>query len=264
MEIKNNPLVSADPTKAYIKIFCLHHAGGSSFSYCMLNRFFPKWVQTVLIDLPGRGKRIREPCFTNIYDMVELIVEDIFFHAEDIPYAIFGHSMGALLAYLATKKLTESACESLPLHLFLSGYYGPSVEIKNDWYLLPDQEFIKKVSKLGGMQQEIAAEKELMDFFIPIMKADFQSLNSYKYTKAKPFDIPETIFVGNQDPFGMNQSISWQETTTQKIFVKEFNGGHFFVFDILYQLAEIISQTLIPSHVNKLSNIVEKFPKGDR
>lgn len=133
----------------------------------------------------------------------------------------------------------------MPVHLFFSGRQGPSIESKEkDWHLLPRQRFIERVIAYGGIPQAVAAEKDLMALFVPIMQADFQALSEYQYEKALPLDIPITVMIGLDEGITYDEALTWQEVTTQSVTIHQFPGDHFFLFDHLPEIGAIISRTL--------------------
>ncbi len=225
-------------------LFCLPFAGGSFYAYRDFEKYTADFIHVNAVDIPGHGRRMKEPLLFNIHD----ITEDIFNQIKDkiitLPYAIYGHSMGALLAYLLSEKILTRNLP-MPEHLFLSGRYAPSVPNKEkNWHLLSQEEFIQKVTGYGGIPAEVAAEKDLMDLFVPIMKADFQAHAEYRYNESEKLNIPITVFVGLNENITYSEALKWQDVTIQPVSVKQFSGGHFFIFEHLPEIGRIISQSL--------------------
>ncbi len=228
-----------------VKLFCLPFAGGSSYAYREFEQHISDFITVRFIDFPGHGKRMREPLLTNIHEMAD----DIFYQIRDDlnePYAIYGHSLGATVSYLLSKKIVGKDMPNQPFHLFLSGRAAPSVK-KEDrtFHLLPKEEFIDKVAEYGGIPELVLQEKELMDFFEPILRADFQAVETYKYEKTDLLDIPITALIGLNEKVTYDEALKWRETTTRDVSVKQFTGGHFFIFEHLAEIGRIISQTLM-------------------
>lgn len=229
-----------------ITLYCLPFAGGHTMSY---SDFQANVADTILIkplELPGRGKRIREPLLTNLEAMVDDVFQQIQSDLNGISYAIYGHSMGAILGYLLTKRILNAG-KPAPLHLFFSGREAPSV-VDNDppKHEFSKQEFINHINGLGGLPPEILEHTELMDFFEPILRADFQAIETYSYQPSSAFDIPITILHGLADKEVAYQDLlPWQQESNQPIAIKTFSGGHFFIFEQLSQLGQLFSRTLI-------------------
>jgi surfactin synthase thioesterase subunit len=224
-----------------MNLFCLPFAGGSSYHYREFQKFTASFIHIIPIELPGRGRRFSEPLLTDIHEMVEDVLIQI--RPElDKPYAIYGHSLGAKLGYLLTKRIINGNLPE-PLHLFLSGCEGPSIEPKErNRHLLPRKEFMEMLNRFEGTPVEVLENRELMDFFEPVIRADFQAVDTYVYNQSKPFDIPVTVMIGKNERFTPEGVMKWQDITTRKISVKEFPGGHFFLFNHLPKLGKIFSE----------------------
>jgi len=226
-----------------INLFCLPFAGGNSYSYQKLAQYKADFINIVALDLPGHGKRMGKPLLTDITEMAE----DMFYQMKDYlsePYAIYGHSMGAILGYVISQKIVHKEMIP-PVHLFVNGRQGPSVENKREvLHLLPKEEFIEKVLAYGGIPEMVAQEKDLMNLFVPIMRADFQAVETYTYKPAQPLNIPITVMIGLDEGITYEEALRWQEVTTRNISIKQFPGGHFFIFDHLPEIGRIISQAL--------------------
>jgi surfactin synthase thioesterase subunit len=229
-----------------ITLFCIPFAGGSSYSYCEFQRHADDTVRIEALDLPGRGKRFPEPLLTNLHDMAD----DVFVQIRDrlnSAYAIYGHSLGACIAYLLVKRIILEQCP-LPLHLFVSGREGPSVQGKEKHrHLLPQAEFIEVLKRFEGTTTEVLENQELMDLFGPVLRADIQALDTYIYKKSEPFDIPITVMRGSEENILRADALRWQDETTKKISLLEFNGGHFFIFRYAANICRILSQGVMTS-----------------
>jgi len=226
-----------------INLFCIPFAGGSSYSFREFERYMADFVKIVPIDLPGHGRKMKSPLLTNIHDITNVIFSEIKNELHK-PYAFYGHSMGALLAYLLTQKAVAEHI-NLPLSLFVSGHYSPNVPPKNKTvHLLPKEAFIQKISEYGGIPSEIIQEQDLMDLFIPIIRTDFQAVIEYIYQAEKPLDIPITVMIGSHDSTSYEEAVRWQDMTTQTISLRQFPGGHFFIFDYLPEISKIICRNL--------------------
>jgi surfactin synthase thioesterase subunit len=231
--------------QAKITLYCLPFAGGNALSYRDFQSHVSKEIQIMPLDLPGHGKRIKEPLLTEI----ETIVSDLFAQIKtDIkhqPYAIYGHSMGSLTGYLLSKHILSSGYPT-PRHLFFSGKNGPSKKSdKPDKHRLAKKDFLDNINELGGMPREILEHAELMDFFEPILRADFKAIETYFYQATSPMNIPITLLQGLTDQEVSESGLqAWQEETLQPISLKKFKGGHFFIFDHLPEMGQLFSHIL--------------------
>ena len=239
-----------------INIFCLPFAGGSKYSYNEYSNIVSDEIRLIPIEIPGRGSRIRETLCTDI----DHIVHDIFHQIKDRldePYAIYGHSMGALLGYLLTKQISRHAL-NFPKHLIFTGRKAPSVSNKKAFtYLLPKAEFVKELVVLGGSPAEVLDNEDLINFYEPIIRADFMAVENYKYEASPPLDIPITVMFGTEEDFTRAQAEAWQRETTTRLELIQFPGGHFFIYQYAKQIVEIITKTLSQYNNGISANVSE-------
>lgn len=225
-----------------IKIFCIPFAGGSQFSYLGYRKEAISNLELLLLDLPGRGKRLDEKCLTDIHAMTDDVFQNVVANIKE-PYAIYGHSMGGLIAFLLTKKIIKKGITP-PLKLYLTGRGGPSVIRKDEMkHTLPREAFIQTLKDLGGMDH-ILADHSLIEFFEPILRADLQAAERYQYTKEKPFDIPITVLIGEDEKITLEEASAWQAETTHPLTLKQLPGNHFFIFQHEKEIMEMIFREL--------------------
>ena len=222
-----------------MKIYFLPFAGGSEMSYNqIINKFVEDTITPIQCSLPGRGKRIGE----ELSDSVSALAQDVFRQIKTSlngdSFAVFGHSMGALLAVhlLSLLKISEFP---FPLHVFLSGRSGvikfpePPLICEMD-----SQYFKKKLNNLGGIPDEIMKDDDIMSFFEPIIRNDFRAIEYYLPISFHDLNLPVTVYFGDNDNFSADEANSWQRITGHKIDVKCFSGGHFFIFDYAEELVK--------------------------
>lgn len=230
-----------------INLFCLPFAGASKYSYTGFAKQFSPVINVIPIDLPGRGTRFKEDLLIDSAGMAKDIYNQIKGQLHS-PYAIYGHSMGTLLGYLVTQMIIENGMPQ-PLHLFFTGCGGPSLPRLKDGetarYLLPKKDFIFKLKEYGGSPDEILEDDTLMDFFEPILRADFQSIETYVHKENPLFNIPVFVAIGSEENVTEAEAMTWQNETAHKVELKIFQGKHFFIFDHERELAESIEENLI-------------------
>lgn len=224
-------------------VFCLPFAGGSGYSYNGLKKC-AKNVRMVPIEIPGRGKRIVEQLISDI----ELIADDVFMQIRNnlqSPYAIYGHSMGSIIAYLTAAKIADAALPK-PMHVFVSGRGGPVMEERDlPAYDLPRDQFISKLKELGGSLTDLLDDPDIVGHFEPILRADFKAIANYQYQQHDPLDIPITCFIGTNEGVTENEVQGWQRETSHPLEVVWFPGKHFFIFDHEQEIIGIIERTLL-------------------
>lgn len=226
-----------------INLIFLPFAGASFYAYRNFEKYLPGFIRPVTVDLPGRGNRMKEPALTDIHDMAR----DIFHQVSDslqTPYALYGHSMGASLAYLLALLLAKKENIPQPLHLFSSGSTGPDRSVDRALHTLPRDEFIAAVLGFGGMPEEVLKYDELLDFFIPILRTDFQATHALPDNPTEIIDIPLTALFGNEDKLTKGKEIKWEKLTRREFKQRQFPGNHFFIFDHLQEICKIITDTL--------------------
>jgi surfactin synthase thioesterase subunit len=228
-----------------INLFCLPFAGGSKYSYNNFESRFPPGIKIQALDFPGRGSRVREEL---VYSMNEL-TQDVYRQLKPMlhhPYALFGHSMGGILCYLLSVKIRQQG-DPAPVHLFVTGTSGPSWdEPEPMYYQLEKKEFIKALRELGGIPLELLENSELFDFFEPVLRADLEAIDTYKYNPAPPLDIPITAIRGADESVTRQSVMTWQNESTKPLDLLELPGNHFFVFDHIDTIGEIIKGKLQP------------------
>jgi surfactin synthase thioesterase subunit len=224
-----------------ITLFCLHFAGGNRFSLRDLKSHIHPNIDFVTLETPGRGARISEPL---LYDL-KAMAHDLYLQIKKQitgPYLLYGHSMGSMLGFLVLRLLQENR-QPMPEHFFATGCLAPS---RNDErkmrHLLPDEELKKELFELGGFPTEILAHQELLSFFIPIIKADFQAVETYRYTPAPPHQVPITALKGSEETITEEQLQDWQIETQAKLTTYTLPGNHFFIFDHLPFICQLINR----------------------
>jgi medium-chain acyl-[acyl-carrier-protein] hydrolase len=230
--LNKNPLwlqcrPSAEPPR--IRLFCLPHAGGGAIAFRAWSAALPDWVQVCPVLLPGREMRLSEQAYTDLDTLVEGIAGQLQPWL-DIPYAIFGHSMGSLLAFEWVRKLQRER-QSMPVWLFLSGRRAPDDESgENSLHSLPDPEFLRELTRLyEGIPPEILHVPELMEVFLPVLRADIAVVESYRFREDEPLDCPMTVFAGMQDAsVDWDQLLAWKRQTSRRFAVQLLPGGHFY------------------------------------
>lgn len=226
------------------RLFMLPFAGANMYSYRQLEMKFSPGIVVHSLELPGRGKRFGEKLLTNIDNAVNDLFDQMKEYLHE-PYAVFGHSMGAVLGYLITKKIREEGY-NMPLHLFCSGRSGlwnPSPEF---WYLLPSMDFWNKISELGGLPSGNISNDELRSVFEPILRADFQlvqSVEAQEFKRDYKLDVPITVLFGKTDKITTTPS-SWHKNSVQLPSIIYFEGNHFYFMDEPGGLANKIQQIL--------------------
>lgn len=234
-------------TRASLRLFCFPYAGGGSHIFRGWVNSLPDWVELYAANLPGRGNRLRDPLCTNLTQLTQSLAQDIERYL-DKRFAFFGHSMGALLSFELCRQLRRARGIE-PDYLFVSAHRAP--HLKDDSppaHSLSDTEFLEKLRDLNGTPPEILGNTELIEFMLPILRADFQMLETYSYLPDSRLNCPLEAYGGIEDSeTGYEELSAWRDHTTNSSFtLRMFPGDHFFINtsqnSLLHQIARALSQ----------------------
>ncbi|MEN7551672.1 alpha/beta fold hydrolase [Rapidithrix thailandica] len=220
-------------------------SGASKYSYHSFKPYLQGDFTSLPLELPGRGGRIKEGLIYSMHEAVEDLYYQVLRYIHQ-PFVFYGHSLGCHLAYLVARKLMENQ-KPLPLYLFLSGSTAPSVDRATESlrYQLPQEEFYKELKSYGGTQDEILLNAELMAFMEPILRADFQILETYQYPKDRaPLPVPFYAFKGQEEDITEEEAMAWQKETSTRFSYRAFSGKHFFIYEHEKEIVSIIKAAL--------------------
>ncbi|MGW4023551.1 thioesterase II family protein [Streptomyces sp. NPDC005009] len=231
------------------RLVCFPHAGGSATAYMHLARAMPADFDVVSVQYPGRQDRYGEAPFTALAPLVEAVVEELTRElAADPrrPYALFGHSMGACVAFETARLLLARAELPRPQRLFLSGRGAPGSRTSVRRDVCSDADLLAEVRSLGGTDQAMLDNPELLDMVLPALRADYRALDTYHWQGGKPLATPITALVGDHDPMVTVQAArTWREHTSGDFAFKVFPGGHFYLVDHIDQVSAAITEGLL-------------------
>jgi len=186
-------------------------------------------IQMCPVALPGRGARFCEPA----YDSIPLLVRDFLaeigtaFFRE--PYAVFGHSLGAAVAYELTHQIGARGYRK-PLTLFLSGRASPEKIRTRSFSHLSDEELKEELRAMGGTGSEILENHDLMALLLPTMRADFKMADDISVETKPVLDVPIHCFSGMQDEYcSPDYMEAWEAHTVGGFQLTAYSGGHFFI-----------------------------------
>jgi medium-chain acyl-[acyl-carrier-protein] hydrolase len=226
-----------------LQLYCFPFAGGSALTYQRWQRSLPN-VEVLPVELPGRGTRFKEPAITSLSDLIGAITEPLKERLTS-PFAFFGHSMGAAISFELARHLRTRFGLS-PSHLFLSARPGPSLlETRGPTYNLPEAEFLEEIQRLNGTPAEVIENPEVMRILSPILRADFQVNQTYRYESGEPLSCPITVFGGLDDDHVPKESLfAWREETSAVFDLQMLPGDHFFLRTSEPLLLRLLSETL--------------------
>lgn len=230
--------------RAQLKLFCFPYAGGTSQIYRSWDQYLPPTVEVIAVELPGRGSRLREPAFVSLPDLVQALTTAMIPMLNG-PFAFFGHSMGAIIAFELARSMRR-LFDREPEVLCASGRRAPQVPSdKPHTYDLPKDEFIAELKRIDGTPREVLEHAELMELVLPLLRADFQLIETYEYDEGPPLSCPITAYGGESDEEECGELMSmWQSQTTSDFALHLLPGDHFFLRSSQPRLLGLLSRQL--------------------
>ncbi len=211
------------------RLYCFSYAGGNAASYLGWQSQLPPQVEICAVQLPGRGSRLREPPLYALPPLIDTLVP-LVAQSADLPFAFFGHSLGALVAFETARGLARVGGPA-PRHLFVSGCQAPRLrDPPKGHHLLDDAGLLEVLADYNGTPPEILADQDLMAMLLPIVRADFTLAETYRYVPGAPLSMPISAFAGeDEERSGLEQVTGWSQETSAGFDHCLFEGGHFFI-----------------------------------
>lgn len=229
-----------------VRLFCIPHAGGSATTYLKWKKYLHHSIDLVPLELSGRGNRMG----SSFYETIGEAVDDLYHRVKDEinahRYAIYGHSMGSIIAYELTHKLMEVNCKR-PEHIFFSGREAPQINKGKHIHLSPETEFREEILKIGGTPREIFDHDELRRLYLPVLRADFKMHENYVYApKNRIFDFDITVLCGKNDQeLTPDDLAAWRSQTRANCAICMIDGGHMFIVESVEAVTAIINSVLV-------------------
>lgn len=227
-----------------LRLFCFPYAGGSASAFRGWADQLPDGVEICAVQPPGRERRMAEPAFSHMEPLVEELA-GVLEPVLDLPFAFFGHSMGAKVAYELARKLRREG-RGLPRLMIFSGSRAPHMPNEEPpIHALPDDELSDELHRLGGTPKEVLDNDELMRLLLPLLRADFELNETYEHQPENPFDVPVAAYGGLGDEECPPETIEgWKEVTEGPFRRRMFEGGHFFLHEVPDELQGEIQRDL--------------------
>lgn len=227
-----------------VRLFCFPHAGGSEHLFHTWAKQLPQSVEVCAVRLPGHGSRILEPPYPQIDGLIDSLMADLPPYL-DQPYALFGHSMGALVSFELARAIRRKGLPP-PVALFVSGHRAPQLPpAREPIHHLPDDQFTDALLRYNGTPPAALENEELMALMIPILRDDFQLCDTYRYQPAARLNCRIIAFGGLDDPgVSRNALQAWEEQSTHPCSVHLFPGDHFYLRDAEALVLKQIAQSL--------------------
>ncbi|GAA5078341.1 thioesterase II family protein [Streptomyces similanensis] len=235
----------ASAPDASVRLVCLPHAGGSAPFYNELAKALSPDVEVVAVQYPGRLERWRDPLMENLAELADVLTGELLPLTEG-DFALFGHSLGTTVAFEVARRL--QARGRTPVHLFASGRGAPSRH-RREFATRPDDRTLLQLMRgLGGTDPRVLEDEELMRLALPVLRADYTLLDSYRYVPGPPLDCPVTALNGKEDhKVTPADAEAWREHTTGSFDSLVFPGGHFYLVDQRAEVTGTITARLADS-----------------
>jgi surfactin synthase thioesterase subunit len=208
---------------------CFPYAGGGASAFRLWSRALPAEIELCAVQLPGREERIAETPLTDWHEAAERLVTALK-PWMDRPFALFGHSLGALLAFEVAHWVLRDRQPGL-VGLFVSAHEAPHLPSDDPpACTLPEEDFVQRLRGYDGTPDGVFDEPALRDVFLPLLRADFRLSETYAYEHDAPLTVPISAYGGVQDEHVSAATLdAWREHTTRTFRRLMFSGGHFFL-----------------------------------
>ncbi|MER6074405.1 thioesterase II family protein [Streptomyces sp. NPDC001817] len=224
------------------RLVCLPHAGGSASYFFPVSRQLASTAEVLAIQYPGRQDRRHEPCIDSIPALADALVDELRPYG-DRPLTLFGHSMGASLAFEVALRLERAG--GTVRHLFASGRRAPSTVRDERVHLRDDDGLIADVKRLSGTDEQVLGDEEIVRMILPAIRADYRAAETYRYTPGPPLSCPVTVLTGDADPHVTDaEARAWQQHTTGPFELRVFAGGHFYLNSHAAEVISVIDKAL--------------------
>jgi medium-chain acyl-[acyl-carrier-protein] hydrolase len=231
-------------TPARLRLFCLPYAGGGAQIFRHYAAALPAAVEVCAVQLPGRERRFVERPLESVDAIVDQLAP-VVARELSLPYAVFGHSLGALVGFELLRRL-RAAGEPPPVRFFASGHRAPHLPDPDPPIRhLPDAEFIEELRALNGTPQAAFDSPELLALVLPTLRADFTAAETYVYRDAMPLACPISALGGTADDMITPEALQgWRQHTSADFEAHLLEGDHFFIHQRHPEVMRIVSGRL--------------------
>ncbi|MFG1478720.1 alpha/beta fold hydrolase [Xanthobacter sp. V4C-4] len=227
------------------RLVLLPHAGGAAGALPWRALLPRDWAERVIdLELPGRGRRFGVPFAASLRSLAEELAASIHAVSGAEPVLLQGHSMGALIAYETARALLDRGVAVAGL--VLSGRaapHWPAVGAGRPRHLRSDAELVAELRRLGGTPAAVLAEPDLLELMLPVLRADFKLVETYRWVPGPALPLPAVVVGGVDDPATPPESLAaWGEALRGPVRVERWAGGHFFAHHAPRRYAELIQR----------------------
>ena len=230
---------------AIVRLFCLPWAGAGASSYGAWAEALPDTIELCAIQLPGRENRLREAPFVRMAELVDTLATALDGELLSAS-ALFGHSLGGLIAFELARRLTADGIP--PAHLFIAGCAAPHFRrLRQPMHRLDDAALLGALRRFDGLPEWVLSQPELLDLVLPTLRADLEMFETYEYQREQPLTCALTAFGGIDDRAVLPMEVAgWERLTEGPFVLRLLPGSHFFIGPQRPVVLEAVTGALAP------------------
>ena len=227
-----------------LRLFCFHHAGGAASTFSDWAAALGPQITVQPVQLPGRERRVSEGCFTDMEELVRDLNEHLDPYLAE-PYAFYGHSMGAIVAYCFARYRAARGL-SQPDTLAVGSYPAPHLPNSIARTIgLPQDRLARWLIEMGGMAPVLLSYPQWLHAATELFRDDLKVCHSHRYASGEPLNCPIHVFYGDSDPvLAAEAAQAWERHTVTQCRVHAMPGGHFFQTDNPARFFAVLSSVL--------------------
>ena len=227
-----------------LRLICLPYAGGTALVFREWGELAPEGLEVCPIELPGHGARFGQPLLSSVQEIVEHIIPSVAL-LMDRPVAIFGHSMGGLVAYELCREIIRRGLPH-PVHLFVSASPDPRLPRSNTSQA-PDDVLIRHLGEMGGTPLAVLQSDEMMALALPIIRAYLGALENFQHQDGPVLSVPMTVIGGTGDTLVPSGKLEGWQALADSVSTVYVPGRHFFIHDSQQRVIDIVARKVFAS-----------------
>ncbi|KOU12862.1 oleoyl-ACP hydrolase [Streptomyces sp. WM6372] len=227
------------------RLVCFPHAGGAATFWFPMAQALAPQVDVLAVQYPGRQDRRGEPCIEDIETLAAHAAEEVLAWS-DRPVTLFGHSMGAMVAFETARRLEERGRP--PAGLVVSGMRAPSRARGGSSQAETAEELVAGILRLRGTDAAVLDDPELVRMILPTIRSDYKAAESYRWRPGPPLGTPIAVLTGTEDPHvSTDEAAAWREHTAGPFSLTVFTGGHFFLNEHAEAVRKVVTDHIARS-----------------